>query len=122
MLRAPARAGPAEPKVGLRTSEGRETLFLDVLRKDCLECPGPNPDPREDLESRSPNLGPYTTKLLRVLCTPIKGSTFWILPGVWEVNFFFMAFGGKRWVDSSSETVITVNHPGALQIKKPFSS
>ena len=22
-----------------------------------------NPDPREDLESRSPNLGPYTTKL-----------------------------------------------------------
>ena len=21
-----------------------------------------NPDPREDLESRSPNLGPYTTK------------------------------------------------------------
>ena len=23
---------------------------------------GANPDPREDLESRSPNLGPYTTK------------------------------------------------------------
>ena len=29
------------------------------------------------IKSRSPNLGPYTTK------GPIKGSTFWILPGVW---------------------------------------
>ena len=38
-------------------------------------------DPREDLESRSPNLGPYTGYFFG---TPIKGSTFWILPGVWE--------------------------------------
>ena len=41
-----------------------------------------NPDPREDLESRSPNLGPYTTKGYFIE-TPIKVSTFWLLPKVW---------------------------------------
>ena len=52
---------------------------------------GPYPDPREDLESRSPNLGlgfrvwrKVGPILLRVLYrNPIKGSTFWILPWVW---------------------------------------
>ena len=42
-----------------------------------------NPDPREDLESRSPNLGPYTTKGFFIGAS-IKGSTFWIFPGIWE--------------------------------------
>ena len=41
-------------------------------------------NPREDLESRSPNLGPYTTKGT-LWEPPIKGSTFWILPRVWVV-------------------------------------
>ena len=40
----------------------------------------PTSDPRKDLESRTPNLGPYTTKGSRT-GTPIKGSTFWILLG-----------------------------------------
>ena len=39
-------------------------------------------DFREDLESRSPNLGTYTTKGT-LWEPPIKGSTFWILSGVW---------------------------------------
>ena len=42
-----------------------------------------NPDPREDPESRSPNLGPYTTKGY-FIGTPIKGSTFWFFPGFWD--------------------------------------
>ena len=42
-----------------------------------------NPDPWADLESRSSNLGPQLLKgTLKE--PPIKGSTFWILPGVWE--------------------------------------
>ena len=35
-----------------RVKDFRIPDFVDTL----------NPDPREDLESRSPNLGPYTTK------------------------------------------------------------
>ena len=41
----------------------------------CVGSLNPNPDPREDLESRSPNLGPYTTKGT-LQEPPIKGSTF----------------------------------------------
>ena len=55
-----------------------------------------NPDPREDPESRSPNLGPYTTKGY-FIGTPIKGSTFWILPGVWEVQI--LSSSGKDDLD-----------------------
>ena len=64
--------------LGLRA----QGLILNGPYKACL-IQRTNPDPREDLESRSPNLGPYTSK--DILGTPIKGSTFWILPGVWEV-------------------------------------
>ena len=38
----------------------------------------PYPDPREDLESRSPNLGPYTTKGTQIpigsIAVPFRGS------------------------------------------------
>ena len=37
-------------------AEGSELLHRNLL------AGYENPDPREDLESRSPNLGPYTTK------------------------------------------------------------
>ena len=40
------------------------------------------PDPRKDVESRSPNLGPCSAEGT-FFGTPIKGSTCWILPGVW---------------------------------------
>ena len=46
-------------------------------------------NPREDLESRSPNLGPFATKgTLKE--TPIKGSTFWIFSGGLGRGFFRM--------------------------------
>ena len=44
-----------------------------------------NPDPREDLESRSPNLGPYTTKGT-VWEPPLRDLLFGSFPGVWETN------------------------------------
>ena len=65
-----------QPKPNLRPKNCRG---LGILK-------GPSnstPDPREDPKSRSPNLGPYTTKGT-FLGTPIKGSAFWILPGVWD--------------------------------------
>ena len=55
-------------------------------------CPVPNlpsgfPNPREDLKSRSPNLGPYTTKgtlreppLRDLLSRSSRGSGFWVAP------------------------------------------
>ena len=39
----------------------KATQQSEYARCQSLACP-PYPDPREDLESRSPNLGPYTTK------------------------------------------------------------
>ena len=58
---------------------------IDVLG----EKSGSHPDPREDVESRSPNLGAYTTKGT-LQEPPIKGSTFWILPGVWWALMFWV--------------------------------
>ena len=56
---------------GLSTNTKNDLELNHRLRHETLINPQPYyPDPREDLESRSPKWG-------------LKGSTFWILPGVW---------------------------------------
>ena len=44
----------------IRCIQGHNILLESVFYE--LLTISPDPDPREDLESRSPNLGPYTTK------------------------------------------------------------
>ena len=55
-----------------------------------------NPDPREDLESRSPNLGPYTTKG-KLIVTPLKDLLF----GSVSLPFF----GGLYHLGTSTQEV-----------------
>ena len=58
---------PKSPMIGSTWAPGghdhRERRYAEAsgLRDECMDEVLSFPDPREDLESRSPNLGPYTT-------------------------------------------------------------
>ena len=62
-----------------------------TFRRGFPKIRGTFPDIREDPKSRSPNLGPYTRYFIG---TPIKGSSFWILPGVWVRGYNKGSFKG----------------------------
>ena len=51
------------------------------------------PDPRKDPKSRSPKVGPYTTK-----GNPLKGSALRILPGVWVEPYILTVISGREYV------------------------
>ena len=111
---------PSVWKEGAKAAEALQRSFRKA--RDSLARQGGMmsfPDPREDLESRSPNLGPYATTK-GTLGTPIKGSTFWILPGVWV-----QVFGFRVWVwgltvhDKYSESIITMKALDKLRMKGP---
>ena len=52
-------------------------------------------NPREDLESRSPNLGPFATKgTLKE--PPLRDLLFGFFPGVWVVGFSHARLGLEK--------------------------
>ena len=68
-----------------------------------------NPDPREDLESRSPNLGPYTT----------KGTLY--APPLRDLLFGSSRGSGKGFITITKKPycLLYIFYPGNLNMKLP---